>query len=104
MNTLTNENPFRISKATEKEIERLTSTDMVDGNINDVLNAIECIKVSESAIYIKFNKDLYLHSKNSIQVCDNLKIDIAKQIHLNPEVKLYHKIQGTQNEITTDSN
>lgn len=88
------EQQYSITPQTQAEIEKLTSSELVEGNINDVINAIECVKVNESIIYIKFKKDLYLHTTNQINVCDNLKIDIAKQIHLNPIVKLYKKIQG----------
>lgn len=50
-------------------------------------NSIEKIEINDTQIYIKLNKDLILHSKNSISISDGFNIQIAKQIHLNPLVE-----------------
>lgn len=62
--------------------------------LHEILNAIEEIKVSNDSIYIKTNKNIILHSNNSINISDNYNIQIAKQIHLNPIIKAFKKIQG----------
>lgn len=60
----------------------------------EILKCIDKIKVSDDSIYIKLNKNLILHTENSVLVSDNLNIQIAGQIHLNPVVKLFKTIQS----------
>lgn len=90
---------FGISKEQRKEIENLTeptglkSVDAINF-MTEILKAIEEVKVSKDSIYIRTNKNFIFHSNNSISICENLNIQIAKQIHLNPVVKLFKKIQS----------
>lgn len=88
-----------LTKQTRQEIENLTETKALKNidsinYITEILKCIEQVKTNKDSIYIKLNKNLILHSQNSVSICDNLNIQIAKQIHLNPIVKLFKKIQG----------
>lgn len=88
-----------IIKEQKQEIENLTDTKgmKVVNPLNynaEILKCIDKIKVSDTSIYIKLNKNLILHTENSVLVSDNLNIQIAGQIHLNPVVKLFKSIQS----------
>ena len=87
-----------IIKEQKAEIDKLTQiTGKTINPLNyntEILKAIETIKVSDTSIYIKLNKNLILHTENSVLVSDNLNIQIAGQIHLNPVVKLFKAIQS----------
>lgn len=90
---------YGISKEEKAEIENLTepknlkSVDPINF-ATEILKAIDEIKVSNDTIYIKTNKNFIFHSNNNISICENLNIQIARQIHLNPVIKLFKKIQS----------
>lgn len=87
-----------LSNERRAEIDTLTSS---KGKVvnppnygKELMECIETIKISDNSIYIKLNKNLILHTENSVSICDNLNIQIAGQIHLNPVVKLFKAIQS----------
>lgn len=84
------DNTKEIEKVLDNPRKEVPKTEL----LNILENSIEKIEVNENQIYIKFNKDLILHSKNTIFINDNLNIQIAKQIHLNPIIKLFSKINN----------
>ena len=65
-----------------------TSKDMVEipreELIPTLLNSIKSVKVNDDFIMVEFDKSLILKSENIIQMSDNLNIQLAKRIHLNP--------------------
>lgn len=87
-----------LTKSVKAEIESLTD---ISGKkvsplnfATEILKCIDEIKVSSDSIYIKLNKSIVLESQNIVTISQNLNIQIAKQIHLNPVVKVFRKIQG----------
>ena len=50
-------------------------------------NCIKEIRISEDTIHLKLNKNLIIESDNIAQISSGLNIQIAKQIHLNPDLK-----------------
>lgn len=97
-NTNLLENPFlknqiidntkEIEKVLKKKRKQIPKTEL----LKTLENSIEQVEINENQIYIKLNKDLILHTQNTIFVNDNLNIQIAKQIHLNPVLKFFNKI------------
>lgn len=88
-----------LTKERKSEIEHLTQPGGLKpvNPLNygaEIMKCIDKIKVSDDAIYIKLNKNLILHTENSVSICDNLNIQIAGQIHLNPVVKMFKAIQS----------
>lgn len=81
-----------------KEVEKVLDKTRVEIPKPELLktleNSIEKIEINENQIYIKLNKDLIIHTQNTIFINDNLNIQIAKQIHLNPVLKLFNKINS----------
>ncbi len=84
------DNTKEIEKVLDNPRKEIPKTEL----LNILENSIEKIEINDNQIYIKLNKDLILHSKNTIFINDNLNIQIAKQIHLNPVVKLFNKINN----------
>lgn len=66
-------------------------TEVVDLNSETLVDffksIISEIKVSESTIHIKLKKNLILESDNIAQISSGLNIQLASQIHLNPNLK-----------------
>ena len=64
------------------------SKDMVEIPREDLipalLNSIKSVKMNDEFIMIELNKSLFLKCENMIQMSDNLNIQLAKRIHLNP--------------------
>jgi glucose-6-phosphate-specific signal transduction histidine kinase len=50
-------------------------------------DCIKEIRISEDTIHLKLNKNLIIESDNIAQISSGLNIQIAKQIHLNPDLK-----------------
>lgn len=84
------DNTKEIEKVLDNPRKEIPKTEL----LNILENSIEKIEINENQIYIKLNKDLILHSKNTIFINDNLNIQIAKQIHLNPVIRLFNKINN----------
>ena len=65
-----------------------TSKDMIEipreELIPTLLNSIKSVKINDNFIMVEFDKSLILKSENIIQMSDNLNIQLAKRIHLNP--------------------
>lgn len=96
-----------LSKERKSEIEHLTQPGglMPVSPMNyssELLKCIDKIKVSDDFIYIKLNKNLILHTENSISISDNLNVQIAGQIHLNPVVKMFKAIQSKFKRLSND--
>lgn len=49
-----------------------------------LLNSIKSVKINDDFLMIELDKSLILKSENIIQMSDNLNIQLAKRIHLNP--------------------
>lgn len=96
-----------LTKERKSEIEHLTQPGglMPVSPLNyssTLLSCIEKMKVSDDFIYIKLNKNLILHTENSINISDNLNIQIAGQIHLNPVVRMFKAIQSKFKKLSND--
>ena len=49
---------------------------------------IDYVKISDSAVHIKFNKSLIIQSKNIVLGADNLNIQLAgNRVELQPRIK-----------------
>lgn len=84
------DNTKEIEKVLDNPRKEIPKTEL----LNILENSIEKVEINDNQIYIKLNKDLILHSNNTIFINDNLNIQIAKQIHLNPVIKFFSKINN----------
>lgn len=82
-----------VVKDIERDTELLNSVLSLDKTeipksqlINVLLDCIETVAVNETQIYIKLKKDLILHGQNTAMISNGLNIQLAKLIHLNPDV------------------
>lgn len=57
--------------------------------INVLLDSISEVKVSDSAIFIKLNKDIIINGSNIAMVADGLNIQIGKRVELNPDLNFW---------------
>ena len=57
--------------------------------LNILLDAISEVKVSDSAIFIKLNKDIIINGSNIAMVADGLNIQIGKRVELNPDLNFW---------------
>lgn len=65
-----------------------TNVDLKNTSLEEIFKSIvSSITVSDKQIHLKLNKDLIIESPNQIFIADNLNIQIAKQIHLNPNIE-----------------
>ena len=79
-------NILKVLKSETKTID-LNTTTLVDF----FKSLIKEIRVSDDTVHIKLNKNLIIESDNIAQISNGLNIQIAKQIHLNPELKGLNK-------------
>ena len=67
--------------------------DLKNTTLMDILTSIIGeVRVSKDTIHLKLNKNLIIESDNIAQISKGLNIQIAKQIHLNPELKGISKV------------
>lgn len=76
------EQNFEIQTILDSEKTQVQKSEL----INIILDSIEKVAVNENQIYIKLKKDLILHTKHNISICDGLNVQLAKLIHLNPNI------------------
>ena len=57
--------------------------------LNVLLDSISEVKVSDSAIFIKLNKDIIINGSNIAMVADGLNIQIGKRVELNPDLNFW---------------
>lgn len=57
--------------------------------LNILLDSISEVKVSDSAIFIKLNKDIIINGSNIAMVADGLNIQIGKRVELNPDLNFW---------------
>ena len=57
--------------------------------LNVLLDSISEVKVSDSAIFIKLNKDIIINGSNIAIVADGLNIQIGKRVELNPDLNFW---------------
>lgn len=57
--------------------------------ISVLLDSISEVKVSDSAIFIKLNKDIIINGSNIAMVADGLNIQIGKRVELNPDLNFW---------------
>lgn len=57
--------------------------------LNVLLDSVSEVKVSDSAIFIKLNKDIIINGSNIAMVADGLNIQIGKRVELNPDLNFW---------------
>lgn len=56
--------------------------------LDTLLDMIDFVKISDSAVHIKFNKSLIIQSENIVLGADNLNIQLAgNRVELQPRIK-----------------
>ena len=56
--------------------------------LDTLLDMIDSVKISDSAVHIKFNKSLIIQSENIVLGADNLNIQLAgNRVELQPRIK-----------------
>ncbi|EAJ2432523.1 hypothetical protein AADV15_000333 [Campylobacter coli] len=56
--------------------------------LDTLLGMIDSVKISDSAVHIKFNKSLIIQSENIVLGADNLNIQLAgNRVELQPRIK-----------------
>ena len=65
--------------------------------LDTLLDMIDSVKISDSAVHIKFNKSLIIQSENIVLGANNLNIQLAgNRVELQPRIKNPKEIKWSQ--------
>ena len=86
-------NSIDLAVQSSKECNAVLNQDVKEINKSELLNvlldSISEVKVSDSAIFIKLNKDIIINGSNIAMVADGLNIQIGKRVELNPDLNFW---------------
>lgn len=86
-------NSIDLAVQSSKECNAVLNQSVKEINKSELLNAlldsISEVKVSDSAIFIKLNKDIIINGSNIAMVADGLNIQIGKRVELNPDLNFW---------------